>query len=154
MLEAHLYPQPLGRRGLHRVDVGDVADAVVAVLTKPSLQGQHYAIVGPEPLTGRAVAEIYGRCLGTPVRDVGDDLSVWEREAATLMPPWLVQDLAMMYRFFQEHGLLASPEDLSRQMALLGRPPRPFHDFARELVALWTEEQTEQAQRYGPARDR
>jgi hypothetical protein len=40
-----------------------------------------------------------------------------------------------MFGHFQQHGLLASAEELRALEQLLGRPPRRFEDYVQELVA-------------------
>jgi uncharacterized protein YbjT (DUF2867 family) len=129
-----VYPEPLGGVGVSRVDVRDIADAAVAALTGPGHEGRTYALVGPDVLTGEAVASIYGRLLGRPVRYGGDDLDAWAERARGMMPGWMVDDLRVMYEHFQRHGLVATEEDLAAVREALGRAPRRFEDFAAELV--------------------
>jgi len=40
-----------------------------------------------------------------------------------------------MFARFQEEGLAASEAELAETRAALGREPRPFDEFARELMA-------------------
>jgi uncharacterized protein YbjT (DUF2867 family) len=129
-----VYPEPMGGVGLSRVDVRDIADAAVAALTGPGHEGKTYPLVGPDVLTGEAVASIYGRLLGRPVRYGGDDLDAWAEQVRGMMPGWMVDDLRVMYEHFQRHGLVATEEDLSAVREALGRDPRRFEDFAAELV--------------------
>ena len=132
-----VYPQPIGGAGISRVDTRDIADAAVAALTRPGHDGAAYALVGPDALTGESVAEIWGRQLGRPVRYAGDDLDAWAAQARGMMPEWLVADLCIMYRHFQEHGLRATEEELAALAGVLGRPPRRFEDFAAETATGW-----------------
>jgi hypothetical protein len=46
-------------------------------------------------------------------------------------------DFRLMYAFFQEKGLTASPADIARLTKLLGHPPRSFEDFAAETAKWW-----------------
>jgi hypothetical protein len=71
------------------------------------------------------------------VRYAGDDLDTWESQVRPLMPAWLVNDLRIMYRFFQDHGFRATPEEVSQAGRLLRRPPRRFEDFAAETARAW-----------------
>lgn len=132
---AGIYPQPLGGVGVSRVDVRDIAEAAANVLTGGGHEGKSYPLAGPEPLTGESVAAAYGRALGRPVKYAGDDLERWGEAALRALPDWLVRDLKVMYRFFQERGLRATAADLARVEQVLGHPPRPFDAFARELAA-------------------
>jgi hypothetical protein len=91
--------------------------------------------VGPDSWTGEGIAEVYSGLLGREVRYTGDDLEAWAAGARNVMPEWLVRDLARMFAHFQEAGLPATEAELAETRAALGREPRPFLEFARELVA-------------------
>jgi uncharacterized protein YbjT (DUF2867 family) len=133
-----VYPHPIGSVGLSRVDLRDIAAAAVAALTQPGHDGRTYPLVGPDILTGPETARIYGEALGREVYYGGDDLSAWERVALTGLPAWMVYDLKLMYALLQEEGLRATPAELEQTCELLGRSPRRFVDFAREVSASWT----------------
>ena len=132
-----VYPQPLGPRGLNRVDVRDIAEATVKALTR----GRSAGIVplnGPRGLTGDDTARVYSELLGRKVRYGGDDLDVWAQQMSTVYPAWMVADFRVMYDYFIRCGLHASGRDFAAQEALLGHAPRSFEDFAAELVGQWT----------------
>jgi uncharacterized protein YbjT (DUF2867 family) len=129
-----VYPQPIGSVGLSRVDVRDIADAAVNALTQPGHEGQTYALVGPDVLTGEATAAVYSRLLGREVRYGGDDLDAWAEQARGAMPDWLVRDLRTMFEHFQRYGLVATDADLAAVRRALGREPRRFEDFASEFA--------------------
>ena len=54
------------------------------------------------------------------------------------MPAFVVFDFRLMYQFFQEKGLKATPADVERLTALLGHPPRRFDEFAAETARAWS----------------
>jgi uncharacterized protein YbjT (DUF2867 family) len=137
ILKEGIYPQPIGNIGLNRVDVRDIADAVVATLTQTGHEFLCYPLIGPAVLTGQDVADIYTRSLGREIRYGGNDLDVWGGKATSTRPDWLVQNLKLMYEFFQRQGLRASESDFSLQAKVLGHLPRGFSAFARETVAAW-----------------
>jgi uncharacterized protein YbjT (DUF2867 family) len=137
LIERGLYPQPIGQVGLHRVDARDAALALVNVALDPAVRGRH-PVVGPDRLTGDGTAEVWRRCLGRPVRYAGDDLDQWAAEAAGALPPWMIEDLAVMYGAFQERGLAAPDADHVVTRRVLAQEPRRFEDFARETAALWS----------------
>jgi uncharacterized protein YbjT (DUF2867 family) len=132
------YPQPIGRLGIHRIDARDVADAAVTALTLSGHERRIYTLGAPELLTGEMVASAYERCLERRVRYAGDDLELWERTVAAAMPKWKRDDYRIMYRFYQEHGLVLDPRDLRDQEQILGHEPRRFAHYVtsvcRELV--------------------
>jgi uncharacterized protein YbjT (DUF2867 family) len=137
LLEYGVYAQPLGSLGLSRVDARDIADAIVVAAMDDGHAGQRYALVGPEVLDGPQTAAIWARVLGREVRYGGDDLEAWAAQMRAFMPAWLIEDLRIMYAFFQREGLRASAEDLARQALVLAHPPRRFEDFVRETAAAW-----------------
>ena len=137
ILQFGVYPQPLGDVGLSRVDVGDIADAAVTALTEPGHEGKTYPLVGPEAWTGPESAEAWSHALGHTVHYGGDDLDAWSEQVSAMMPPWLVHDLRIMYRWQQENGQIATPDDLAACTAILGRPPRGYEDFVAETAAVW-----------------
>ena len=135
MLEEGIYPQPIGDIGLNRVDVRDVADAIVATLTQAGHEFHYYPLIGVEVLTGQDVADIYSPALGREICYGGNDLEVWEKKSTGTLPGWIIPDLKLMYEFFQRHGLRASEEDFVLQANVLGHPPCCFHAFVGETVA-------------------
>ena len=138
MLQYGVYAQPIGDLGLSRVDVRDIAEAAAICLTKSGNEGQTYNLVGPRPLTGAMNAEIWSRALGKKIAYMGNDLDAWEQQALKMLPPLMVYDFKLMFRFFQEKGLLATAADIERQTKLLGHPPRKLEDFAAETAKAWS----------------
>jgi uncharacterized protein YbjT (DUF2867 family) len=137
LTEYGVYPQPLGPLGTSRVDVRDITEAIVTALSDPGHEGQRYPLVGPDVLTGPETTAIWSRHLGREVRYGSDDLVAWAAQSRAYMPEWLVDDLVIMYRHFQNHGLRASAADFAQQARILGHPPRRFEDFAAETAAAW-----------------
>jgi uncharacterized protein YbjT (DUF2867 family) len=120
--------------GINRVDVRDIADAAVSALLEPGHNDKTYDIYGPDTLTGDMTAEIYSRHLGSEVRYGGDDLDAWAKQAAAMMPDWMIDDFRIMYEYFQQHGFSAGGADLAE---VLHHEPRPFDAFAAELSETW-----------------
>lgn len=135
-----VYPQPIGSVGLTRVDSRDLAEATARVFTQPGHDNKEYPLHGPDVLTGEDVARIFSEHLERPVRYAGNDLEYWAKQSQHMMPEWMVRDLRIMYEYFQQHGLIASPEDYELQYKVLGREPRRFDDFVAEIVPLWKKE--------------
>ena len=140
LLDHGVYPQPIGSRGASRVDVRDIADLAMALLLGDGHEGRTIPVAGRDPLTGEWTAEVWSDHLGRPVRYVGDDLEAWTVQARGMLPDWLVGDLAIMYRHFQEKGLVATGAELDQVRKLLDREPRTFDDFAAETAARWKSE--------------
>lgn len=134
---AGVYPQPIGNRGVTRVDVRDIADAAVNALFESGHTGRIYPLNGPRAWSGEETATVYTEEIGRTVRYGGDDVEAWGRQVSAFMPEWLVQDLQIMYRFFQEHGFEATAEELETQRKVLGHDPRAFETFVWELTPEW-----------------
>jgi uncharacterized protein YbjT (DUF2867 family) len=134
ILQAGVYPAPLSDVGLNRVDVRDIAEAGAIAITSGQ-GGRTITLVGPDTLTGAAVAATYSKLLGRPVHYVGGDLEAWAKMAGTMMPGWLVLDLKIMYEHLLKVGLVATPQEVAELTKFLGRAPRGFEAFAQELIA-------------------
>lgn len=136
-LEAGVYPAPLGRAGLHRVDARDIADATVNALLDDGHDHIRHPVVGPELLTSAHVAHMWSHHLGHEIEYVGDDLDAWAARAARHLPKWMVRNLRLMSEYFLSHGLMGTEEDFATMSHVLGHAPRMFDDFVRETVAAW-----------------
>ncbi len=132
-----IYPQPIGGIGLNRVDVRDIAESAVNAFMKTGHEGRVYSLHGPDTLTGEDTARIYSTHLGREVRYAGDDLDTWAGLVKNMMPEFMVPEMRIMYRFYQEHGMTATEEDLESQQEILGREPRSFDAFVREIIPEW-----------------
>jgi uncharacterized protein YbjT (DUF2867 family) len=138
MLGADVYPQPFGDAGLSRVDVRDIAEAAAIALTTGAAGNETVNLVGPDLLTATGTAATWGGVLGRKIAYAGNDLDAWEKQSLAFLPAFMVFDFRLMYAFFQEKGLKATPADLERVTALLGHPPRRFDEFAAETARSWS----------------
>jgi uncharacterized protein YbjT (DUF2867 family) len=137
LLQYGVYPQPVGNVGLSRVDTRDIADAAVRALTEGGHEGRTYTLAGPDALGGNDCAAIYSEALGRKIVYGGDDLAAWAQSARAWLPAWAVYDYGLMYAVFQASGLKATAAQLAETEEILGRKPRNFRDFAREVAAAW-----------------
>jgi uncharacterized protein YbjT (DUF2867 family) len=138
MLGYGVYPQPFGSVGLSRVDVRDIAEVAALALTSDAAQNEIVNLVGPDVLTAEGTAATWGGVLGRKIAYGGNDLDAWEKASLAYMPAFAAFDFRLMYQFFQEKGLIATPADLARLTELLGHPPRRFEDFAAETARAWS----------------
>lgn len=132
-----MYPQPLGDTGVTRVDVRDIADGAVNAFFDAEHNGRIYPLNGPRAWTGEETARAYAENLGRVVKYGGDDVEAWGKQASAFIPDWLVRDLQIMYRFFQDHGFQATPQEIELQRKLLAHDPRAFETFVWELAPHW-----------------
>lgn len=54
-----------------------------------------------------------------------------------MLPEWMVEDFAAMYRYFQLKGLIATPEELAACRSIVGKNQRSFAAFVDEVTTLW-----------------
>jgi uncharacterized protein YbjT (DUF2867 family) len=142
LLGPGVYGAPIGERGVSMVDIRDIAAAAAIALVQRErapgpLPRQTYDLVGPDSLSGEAIAAIWSEALGRSVRYGGDDLVAMEQRMKSMMPAWHALDLRLMFQRYQNDGAAADPIELERLTALLGRAPRSYRDFARDAAAQW-----------------
>jgi uncharacterized protein YbjT (DUF2867 family) len=130
-----VYPQPLGKVGVSRVDVRDIATAAVNAFTRPGHENRTYTLAGPDALTGEQTAALWAKAVGRDVGYAGDDLVAWAAQQKQWLPGWMVYDFALMYEFFQTKGLKASPAQLAETETAIGGAPRRYADYVAETAA-------------------
>lgn len=132
-----VYPMPIGGKGLAMIDARDIGEVAAVELLRrersaTALPLQRINLVGPDILTGPAVAGIWSEVLGRPVAYPGDDTAGFEQNLRAFMPSWMAYDMRLMGERFLSDGMLPEPGDADRLAALLGRPLRSYRDFAAE----------------------
>jgi uncharacterized protein YbjT (DUF2867 family) len=135
-----VYPMPIGSTGLAMIDARDVGEiAAIELLRRECASGplplERINLVGPDTLTGDAVAGIWSSILGRPIAYGGDDTVGFEKNLRNFMPPWMAYDMRLMSERFLTVGMLPEAGDLERLTKLLGRPLRSYRDFAAEISA-------------------
>lgn len=119
------------------VDADDIADVVVAALTRDGHAGQVYEVTGPRALTfAEAVAEV-GRAAGREIAFIpvpAADYAGALREHG--LPEEVVELLMYLFSTVLDGRNSAVADGVRRA---LGREPRDFADYARETAAsgIW-----------------
>jgi uncharacterized protein YbjT (DUF2867 family) len=108
------------------VDVRDVADAAVALLTEEGLDGGTFEAAGPRPLTAPQVAALLSARVGREIEAVD------AVPDGPVPPPtdYAAHCLRRMLDHYRGHGFLGSPRVLE---ALIGRAPRTFAEHLADL---------------------
>jgi len=137
-----VYPMPVGSVGLSMVDTRDIAEvAALELLRRDRASGplprETIDLVGPDVLTGAAIARIWTEVLGRPIHYAGDDLVQFEQMAKSFMPGWMAYDMRLMCGRFQQEGMVADAGDVERLTRLLGRPLHGYKGFAAETARQW-----------------
>ncbi len=141
LLEAGIYPMPLGTPGLSAVDVRDIAEAAAIALTTEGHYGKTYNLNGPEILSGTKAASIWSALLGKTIRYPGEALDTFEEQMRKTAPSWSAFDIRMMFQGYLERGFAAGEGDLEMLTALLGHAPRRYEDFAKETALEWKKDE-------------
>lgn len=134
------YPMPIGDKGLAMIDTRDIGEIAAIELirhdaaTRP-LPLERMNLVGPDTLTGAAVAAIWSDVLERPVVYGGGDTAGFEQTLRQFMPSWMAYDMRLMSERFLSDGMVPETGDVARLTALLGRPLRSYRDFAAETAA-------------------
>lgn len=126
--EQGVYPVPYALDArLSLVDLRDVAQAAIAVLTTPGHANAIYELAGPQPLSQTDVATLLAERVGHSVRAERVEWDRWEADAREAgMAEDAIRALLAMFRYYDRHGLVGNPNVLGW---LLGRTPATFADF-------------------------
>ncbi|MER0447234.1 NAD(P)H-binding protein [Streptomyces sp. Edi4] len=124
---------PFGDIGVPVVDPVDIAEVAAACLVEDRHAGGVYELTGPAVITPRGQAEAIAAALGEPVRF--HELTREEAKAGmtATMPGELADDTLDIIGSPNPAELRVSP-DVER---VLGRPPRPFAEWAARNVAAF-----------------
>lgn len=133
-IRAGRYPQPLGTKGVNRVDCRDIGAAAARALTDDSVESGGYPLVGPDPtLTGPACAAAWAKALGREVEYDGD-IDRWYTLVADRMHAREREDFKKTYKIFTRMRVATKPKELERCTQLLGRAPYSYDAYV-ETVA-------------------
>ena len=126
---------PMADARIASVDIGDIAEVAIAVLTTSGHEGKTYPLTGPESLTMADVAAKLSAAIGKPVRyvDVPPEDARQARIAAG-MPPYLAEGLDELFaerRKGKESTVWPTIQDV------FGWAPTSFDEFARRNAAIF-----------------
>jgi uncharacterized protein YbjT (DUF2867 family) len=130
---------PMRDARIASLDIGDVAEVAIAVLTSPGHEGKTYPLTGPESLSMAEVAEKLSAAIGKTIRYV--DVPPEEANKARLaagMPPYLAEGLDELFaerRNGKESNVWPTIEEV------FGRKPTTFDEFAVRNAAIFRGEQ-------------
>ncbi len=117
---------------LSLVDLNDVAEVAVRVLTEPGHEGAVYELCGTPGLTQDAIAAVCAEVLQRPVRAEKLSPTDWEHQArAAGLSSYAIHSLKRMFAYYEAYGLWGNPNVLRW---LLGREPTTLRAFVRRLA--------------------
>jgi uncharacterized protein YbjT (DUF2867 family) len=130
---------PMADARIASIDIGDIAEVAIAVLTTSGHEGKIYPLTGPESLTMAEVAEKLSAALGKSIRYV--DVPPEEANKARLaagMPPYLAEGLDELFaerRKGKESTVWPTIQEV------FGWQPTTFDEFATRNAAIFRGEQ-------------
>jgi uncharacterized protein YbjT (DUF2867 family) len=126
---------PMGEARIASIDVGDIADVAIAVLTTSGHEGKIYPLTGPEALTMGEVAEKLSAVTGKAIRyvDVPPEEARQARLAAGL-PPYLAEGLDEL---FAERRKGKESRVWPTIQEVFGWKPTSFDEFASRNAAIF-----------------
>ncbi len=114
------------------VDLMDVAQVALNVLTTPGHAGAIYELCGPDALNQIEIAAIIGDRLGIQVSTQQIDRLDWERQAKERgLGTYQIESLLKMFDYYERFGFIGSSSVIDW---LLGRRSMSFSAFIDELV--------------------
>jgi uncharacterized protein YbjT (DUF2867 family) len=124
---------PFGDVALPVVDPEDIAAVAAAALREDGHAGRSYVLTGPAPITPRDQAAAIGSAVGEPVRFVPQTRDEARAQLLGVMPPEVV-DVTL--------ALLGTPTPAEQEVSpdverVLGRPPKPFADWASRFAGAF-----------------
>lgn len=130
-----LFHLPLGDARQSTIDVRDIAEITVKVLTEPGHSRQIYDLTGPESLSFEDVASCITAVAGHNVRYVSISAEAAERALVDAgVPDWNAAMLAEIQSLFAA-GRFAAVDATAQR--LLKRPLRTFASFAKDHAAAF-----------------
>jgi len=134
-----VYPMPIGSKGLAMVDTRDIGEVAAIELLRRERSAVPLALdrinlVGPETLTGTAVAAIWSEALGRQISYPGEDTAAFEQNLRQFMPSWMAFDMRLMSERFISDGMVPAAGDVERLTTLLGRPLHSYRESATRVA--------------------
>jgi len=133
---------PMGEARIASIDIGDIAEVAIAVLTSSGHEGKTYPLTGPEALSMAEVAEKLSAATGKTIRyaDIPPEEARQARLAAGF-PPYLAEGLDELFaerRKGKESRVWPTIEEV------FGWKPTSFDEFANRNAAIFRGEQPAQ----------
>jgi uncharacterized protein YbjT (DUF2867 family) len=124
---------PFGDVALPVVDPEDIAAVAAAALREDGHAGRSYVLTGPAPITPREQAAAIGAAVGEPVRFVPQTRDEARSRMLGVMPPEVVEATL---------AVLGEPTPAEQEVSpdvarVLGRPPRPFTEWAARFAGAF-----------------
>lgn len=126
---------PYGDGKVGLMDLRDVAEVAVQVMTTDGHHGKSYTITGPEAITMHEVAQSLSSAIGRPISyiDVPPE-AAREGLLSFGMDKWIVDEYLAYFDVFKNDQASFTTHDFEN---VTGRKPRSIDDFARDFISAF-----------------
>jgi uncharacterized protein YbjT (DUF2867 family) len=122
-----------GKLGM--IDVRDIVDVAVAVLTGSGHEGKSYILTGPQAISFHDVASTFSKVLGKEVKYVSvPGEAALESMVGMGLPEWIAKGYGELSEGFSENFANSTTENVA---TLTGHPARSFEQFARDFAQVF-----------------
>jgi uncharacterized protein YbjT (DUF2867 family) len=122
-----------GKLGM--IDVRDIVDVALAVLTGSGHEGKSYILTGPEAISFHDVASTFSKVLGKEVKYVSvPGEAVLESMVGMGFPEWIAKGYVEVFEGFSENFANRVTDNVA---TLTGHPARSFEQFARDFAQVF-----------------
>ena len=125
----------MGDGKLGMIDLRDVADAALAVLTGSGHEGKSYILTGPQAISFHDVAAAFSKVLHKDVEyvNVPSEATV-ESMVGMGFPEWIARGYAELDEGFSENFANRVTDNIE---TLTGHPARSFEQYARDFAQIF-----------------
>jgi uncharacterized protein YbjT (DUF2867 family) len=124
IMNAGIYPLPIGNVGVWSIDVADIARAAVNAFISDAWNGKVVPLCGPELLTGPIIADHWSAATGRHIVYPGDDIAPFIGAMRQVIPDfteWMANDFTRMMEATQNLGCPATDDDRAATEAIVGQ---------------------------------
>ncbi len=120
---------------LAMIDIRDIVDVAVAVLTGSGHEGKSYILTGPEAISLHDVAGTFSNVLGKDVRYVNvPGEAALDSMVGMGLPEWIAQGYVELSEGFSEGFANSTTDNVA---AISGHAARSFEQFARDFSQVF-----------------
>jgi uncharacterized protein YbjT (DUF2867 family) len=125
---------------LAMIDMRDIADSAVAVITGKGHEGKSYILTGPEAISFTDVAKTFSKVLHKEVNyvNVPGEASL-QAMTGMGMPEWIAKGYVELMEGFSENFANSTTKNVE---ILAGHPARSFEQFADDFAHVFSEKVT------------
>ena len=120
---------------LAMIDIRDVVDVALSVLTGSGHEGKSYILTGPEAISFHDVAETFSNVLGKEITYMPVAGGAALQSLVSMgVPEWIAHGYAELMEGFSEGFANRTTDNVA---ALTGHPARSFEQFARDYAQVF-----------------